>query len=68
MLPEMTKARLLSLFVECPTGNPLVTCPMSPLRKLPMEDRIEVSEKAGPEIIEKLLTYHEACMHKRRNC
>ncbi len=68
MCPENTKARLLSLLVECSMGDPLETCPINPLRKLSMEDRIEVAKRAVPEIAEQLLVRHEACMHKRQNC
>ena len=67
MYLEIIKAKLLSLLVECPTGDPLETCPIGPLRKLSMEDRVEVVDRVGREIAEQLLAYHEACMHEGRS-
>ena len=64
---ENSKAMLFSIIEECPTGDPLETCPIVPLRKLSEEGRIEVVERVGQEITEQLLAYHEDCMHQRQS-
>ena len=61
------KAMLFSIVEECPTGDPLETCPIAPLRKLSMDDRTEVLERVGQDITEQLLAFHEDCMVERRS-
>ena len=67
MYSENARERLISIISECPTGDPLETCPVAPLRELSTEAWTEVVARIGQDITEQLLAYHEACMNERRS-
>jgi hypothetical protein len=67
MSSENAKAWLRSLFMECPSGESLENCPAREIRKLSVEDRMKIVRGVNIETAEKILKYHEACLHKRRN-
>jgi hypothetical protein len=68
MSPENAKSWLRGLFMECPAGESLKGCPAREIRKLSVEDRMKIVRGVNLETTEKILKYHEACLHKRRNC
>ena len=67
MSPENAKSWLRSLFMECPSGEPLESCPAKEIRNLSVEDRMKIVRGVNIETAEKILKYHEACLHKRKN-
>jgi hypothetical protein len=67
MSSEYAKSWLRSLFMECPSGESLESCPAREIRKLSVEDRMKIVRGINIETAERILKYHEACLHKRRN-
>ena len=67
MSSEHTKSWLRSLFMECPSGESLESCPAREIRKLSVDDRMKIVRGVNLETAERILKYHEACLHKRRS-
>jgi len=56
---------LLGLFVECPYGEEIATCPAREIRKLSVDDRIEIAERVGHDVVNRFLEHHRICMSQR---
>ncbi len=63
------KRRILAigLIVECPFNEPLADCPLSDVRELPFEERIEIIQKMSDEKIGEIIGYHGECFKKREH-
>jgi hypothetical protein len=56
---------LLGLFVECPYGEEVETCPAREIRKLSLDDRMEIAERVGLDVVDRFLERHRHCMSAR---
>jgi hypothetical protein len=56
---------LLGLFVECPYGEELDSCPAREIRKLCMDDRMEIAERVSHDVVNRFLERHRLCMSNR---
>jgi len=56
---------LLGLFVECPYGEETETCPSREIRKLSLNDRMQIAERVGHDVVDRFLERHRVCMTAR---
>jgi hypothetical protein len=56
---------LQGLFVECPFGEVLDTCPMKNIRELPLKQRFSLVKQMNAEQLNTFIIHHETCSWKR---
>ena len=56
---------VMGLVVKCPFDLPLPSCPASDIRKLPLDERIEVVCRMSVDQLEEIVTYHKKCLQMR---
>ena len=54
-----------ALLIACPLSNPLESCPLKDLRKLPLEDIIKLSMTMDEDRLDEIIEYHQKCLHER---
>ena len=53
------------LIVECPYRVPLVDCPLKEVRKIPLEERINIVNEMSGEDLDVVLAHHSSCQRAR---
>ncbi len=53
------------LIVECPLKIQLEDCPLKEVRKLPIEERIDIVDKMPLAELDAIVEHHKACQAKR---
>jgi hypothetical protein len=63
--PEHRRSWLLGLFMECPLGEELETCPAREFRKLSLDDRIQIADGVPVDVVDSFLKRHHLCLSAR---
>ena len=51
--------------MECPYGEALKNCPSTEIRKLSVDDRVQIAEGVTQEVLDRLLKRHHICLIDR---
>jgi len=65
MYSKHKRSWLLGLFVECPFGEELETCPAREIRKLSLSDKLQIAEGVSHEVLDRFLNRHQMCLNGR---
>lgn len=53
------------LTLDCPLQDPLPDCPLIPMRKMPLAERLAAVDVMSEEKLRQVIRYHHTCMGKR---
>ena len=62
---EHKRSWLLGLFMECPYGEEVESCPSREIRKLSLDDRMRIAEGVPQEVVDRFLERHHHCLTSR---
>jgi hypothetical protein len=65
MYSNHKRSWLLGLFVECPYGDETERCPSKEIRKLSLDDRLQIAERVSNDVVDRFLERHRVCMTAR---
>ncbi|MBW2203234.1 MAG: hypothetical protein JRF52_03825 [Deltaproteobacteria bacterium] len=62
---ENKKIWVQGLIIECPMGKALNTCPAIDVRKLPLQERLELVRQMEESQLDEIITHHRKCLKDR---